>query len=95
LISGFLVANAPCCKTRLIGGCIPDERPCHNRGEYVFWDEFHTTEAWNLVTAIRSYNSYNNLGFTYPMDIKNLAEQETMKELEPINVITSKLSASS
>ncbi|KAI5447612.1 GDSL esterase/lipase At1g29670 isoform X1 [Lathyrus oleraceus] len=91
---GFFVSNAPCCPLRLIGGCIPDERPCYNRSEYVFWDAFHPSEAWNLLTATRSYNSPNS-GFTSPMDIKQLVEQETKMELESTNEITSKLSASS
>ncbi|XP_012568212.1 GDSL esterase/lipase At1g29670-like isoform X2 [Cicer arietinum] len=72
-ISGFGVSNAPCCPSRLTGGCSPNERPCYNRSEYVFWDEFHPTEAWNLFTTIRSYNSCN-LVSTYPMDIKHLVD---------------------
>ncbi|CAI8590936.1 unnamed protein product [Vicia faba] len=93
-ISGFVVPNAPCCPLRLIGGCIPDERPCYNRSEYVFWDAFHPSEAWNLLTARWSYNSHDS-GFTYPMDIKHLVEQETKMELGSTNENTSKLSASS
>ncbi|XP_058763318.1 GDSL esterase/lipase At1g29670-like [Vicia villosa] len=89
-LGGFVVSNAPCCPLRLTGGCIPNERPCNNRNEYVFWDEFHPTEAWNLLTARRSYNSLNS-GFTFPMDIKQLVEQEIKMEVES----TSKLSASS
>ncbi|KEH36667.1 putative triacylglycerol lipase [Medicago truncatula] len=83
---GFLVSNVPCCPS----GCIPDERPCYNRSEYAFWDEVHPTEASNQLYAIRSYNSHNS-GFTYPMDIKNLVEQEIEMELD----FTSQLSASS
>ncbi|XP_045803055.1 GDSL esterase/lipase At1g29660-like [Trifolium pratense] len=83
--NGFLVVNAPCCPSLLVGGlCIPDEKACSNRDEYVFWDQFHTTEAWNQVIATLSYNSF-----------KHLVEQETKMKLEPINEITSQLSASS
>ncbi|WJX22523.1 hypothetical protein P8452_11816 [Trifolium repens] len=83
--NGFVVINAPCCPSFDIGGlCIPDEKPCSNRDEYVFWDQFHTTEAWNQYIAIGSYNSF-----------KHLVEQETKMELEPINEVTSQLSASS
>ncbi|XP_058771401.1 GDSL esterase/lipase At1g29670-like [Vicia villosa] len=91
---GFVVSNAPCCPLRLTGGCIPDERPCNKRNEYVFWDEFHPTEAWNLLTARRSYNSLNS-GFTFPLDIKQLVELEVKMELESTNATASKLSASS
>ncbi|KAI5447611.1 hypothetical protein KIW84_015173 [Lathyrus oleraceus] len=74
--NGFAVSNAPCCPSKYSGECIPEERPCYNRSEYVFWDEFHPTEARNILTAIRSYNSHDS-GFTYPMDIKHLVEHET------------------
>ncbi|KAL5096972.1 hypothetical protein RYX36_001299, partial [Vicia faba] len=90
----FVVSNAPCCPSKLSGECIPDERPCYNRSEYVFWDEFHPTEASNLLTAMRSYDSHNS-GFTYPMDIKHLVEHETKLELESTNEIPSNLGTSS
>ncbi|KAK2393815.1 GDSL esterase/lipase [Trifolium repens] len=93
---GFLVTNAPCCPSRLVGGgCIPDEKPCYNRSEYVFWDDFHPTDAWNQLIAIGSYDDPYSSGYTYPMDIKHLVEQETKMELESINENTSQLSASS
>ncbi|PNY01077.1 GDSL esterase/lipase [Trifolium pratense] len=63
--------------------CFPDERPCYNRSDYVFWDDAHPTEAWNQLTAIRSYEDTDDSGYTYPMDIKQLVEQETMMKLEP------------
>nr|AFK39208.1 unknown [Medicago truncatula]AFK44052.1 unknown [Medicago truncatula] len=88
---GFLVSNAPCCPSRLNGLCIPDERPCYNRSDYVFWDEVHPTEAWYLLFATRMYDSSNNPGFTYPMDFKHLVEQEIEMEYD----ITSQFSASS
>ncbi|CAK8530823.1 unnamed protein product [Lathyrus sativus] len=92
--NGFAVSNAPCCPSKISGECIPEERPCYNRSEYVFWDEFHPTEARNLLTAIRSYDSHDS-GFTYPMDIKHLVEHETKMELESTNEIPSNLSTSS
>ncbi|XP_058749083.1 GDSL esterase/lipase At1g29670-like [Vicia villosa] len=92
--NGFVVSNAPCCPSKLSGGgCIPDDRPCYNRSEYAFWDEFHPTEAWNLLTARRSYNSHDS-GFTYPMDIRHLVEHESKLELESTNEIPSNLSTS-
>lgn len=92
-ISGFLVSNAACCPSGLLGGCIPDQRPCDNRSEYVFWDEFHPTEAWNLFPALTSFDASSNPSFTYPMDIKHLVDQEFKMELELKNEITSQLSA--
>ncbi|RDX58590.1 GDSL esterase/lipase, partial [Mucuna pruriens] len=85
---GFLVSNAACCSTGSSGECIPDRRPCHNRNDYVFWDAFHTTQAWNLLNAIIAYNSTINPSFTYPMDIKHLVDK---MELEFTNESTSQL----
>ncbi|XP_057433362.1 GDSL esterase/lipase At1g29670-like isoform X2 [Lotus japonicus] len=94
LVSGISVTDAACCRTTLHGECIPDERPCYNRNEYVFWDDFHPTEAWNLHTAMKSYDTSSNQAFTHPLDIKNLVlEKDLKKESEFINGITSQLSA--
>ncbi|KAF1881898.1 hypothetical protein Lal_00038540 [Lupinus albus] len=73
--SGLKVLNAGCCSTRTDGQCVPDETPCMNKNEYMFWDQFHTTEASNLLTAIVSYNA-SNTDFTYPMDIKHLVDHQ-------------------
>ncbi|KAI5447609.1 hypothetical protein KIW84_015172 [Lathyrus oleraceus] len=78
----FTASNAPCCPLKYSGECIPEERPCYNRSEYDFWDEFHPTEARNLLTAIRSYNSHD-ICFTYPMDIKHIFEHETKWNWNP------------
>ncbi|KAK7306435.1 hypothetical protein VNO77_44375 [Canavalia gladiata] len=88
--SGFKISKAACCPS----GCVPDQRPCHNRKDYVFWDDFHPTEAWNLINALQSYNSSSNPDFTYPIDIKHLVDKEIMVELEFINESTSQISAS-
>ncbi|TKY71909.1 GDSL esterase/lipase [Spatholobus suberectus] len=90
---GFLVSTAACCLLELSGECIPDRRPCYNRSDYVFWDDFHPTEAWNLLNAITSYNSTIDPAFTYPMDIKHLVDCEIKRELEFTNESTSQLSA--
>ncbi|KAL2341055.1 hypothetical protein Fmac_008995 [Flemingia macrophylla] len=86
---GFLVSDAACCPL----GCIPDQKPCDNRSEYVFWDEVHPSEAWNLLNAISSYNSTVNPAFTYPMNIKNLVGCEIKRDLEFTDKTTSQLSA--
>ncbi|KAK7306434.1 hypothetical protein VNO77_44374 [Canavalia gladiata] len=69
---GLKVFNAPCCPTREDGQCVPNQTPCQNGHEHVFWDQFHTTEAANLNVAMTSYNSSNSPAFTYPMDINHL-----------------------
>ncbi|KAK7245599.1 hypothetical protein RIF29_40446 [Crotalaria pallida] len=68
---GFTVTSASCCPTRADGQCAPNQTPCQNRNQYVFYDQFHPTEAVNLFTAIGSYNA-SNPAFTYPVDIKHL-----------------------
>ena len=71
-VSGFTVANASCCPSLGTNGlCIPNQTPCQNRITYVFWDQFHPTEAANRIIAINSYNGSNRT-LTYPMDIKDL-----------------------
>ncbi|KAI5447608.1 hypothetical protein KIW84_015171 [Lathyrus oleraceus] len=68
------VINAPCCPTREDGMCVPDSVPCPNRDDYVFYDEFHPTEAFNNFSALASYDSSVSPDSTYPMDIKQLAQ---------------------
>ena len=73
-VSGFTVANASCCpSSRTNGLCIPNQTPCENRTTYVFWDQFHPTEAANRIIAINSYNG-SDPALTYPMDIKHLVQ---------------------
>lgn len=79
-ISGFPVSNAACCPS-IIAVCIPNQSPCSDRNEYVFWDQLHFTEEWNLVIAITSYNASNPL-VTYPMDIKHLVDYEFKMRFE-------------
>ncbi|XP_019430525.1 PREDICTED: GDSL esterase/lipase At1g29670-like [Lupinus angustifolius] len=74
-LSGFKVLNAGCCSTRTDGQCVPDKTPCVNKNEYVFWDQFHPTEASSLHTAIASYNA-SNTDLTYPMDINHLVHHQ-------------------
>ncbi|KAK7303037.1 hypothetical protein RJT34_13936 [Clitoria ternatea] len=74
---GFKVLDAPCCPSERNGQCVPNEVPCQNRKEYVFWDEFHTTEAANMIVAITSYNASNE-AFTYPMDIQHLVDHSPL-----------------
>ncbi|XP_020205645.1 GDSL esterase/lipase At1g29670-like isoform X2 [Cajanus cajan] len=59
---GFTVVDAPCCPSGENGQCIPNETPCQNSTAYVFWDEFHTTQAVNRYTAI---GLYNNIKFLF------------------------------
>ncbi|KAG8385377.1 hypothetical protein BUALT_Bualt03G0036700 [Buddleja alternifolia] len=72
---GIRVVNAPCCiVSATTGQCVPNQVPCSNRNEYVFWDNFHPTEIVNLVTATRAYNA-TVPSDAYPVDILRLVQQ--------------------
>ncbi|XP_020203372.1 GDSL esterase/lipase At1g29670 [Cajanus cajan] len=77
----FLVSDAGCCGWGLLGDCIPDEKACYNRSDYVFFDGVHPTEAWNLLNAITSYNSTTDPATAYPVDILHLVDTEIKMEL--------------
>ncbi|TXG47746.1 hypothetical protein EZV62_027040 [Acer yangbiense] len=70
---GFTVTNTGCCGVGRNNGqitCLPQQTPCQNRRQYVFWDAFHPTEAANAVLGRRSYSGSD----CYPIDIQQLAQ---------------------
>ncbi|KAL2341056.1 hypothetical protein Fmac_008996 [Flemingia macrophylla] len=81
----FKVSNAGCCPWGTLGQCIPDQKPCYNRKDYVFFDGVHPTEAWNLLNAITAYNSTSDPATAYPTDILHLVNSEIKEELEFAN----------
>ncbi|CAN6484561.1 unnamed protein product [Victoria cruziana] len=51
---GFSNADSPCCRLGRIRPsltCTPASSLCKDRSKYVFWDEYHPTEAANQVIA--------------------------------------------
>lgn len=73
---GFTVTNIGCCGVGRNNGqitCLPLQTPCQNRNEYIFWDAFHPTEAFNVIFARRSYSAQSSSD-TYPVDIRRLAQ---------------------
>lgn len=73
---GLRVTNAGCCGVGRNNGlitCLPLQRPCSNRKEYLFWDAFHPTEVANTVIASRSYSAQKSSD-AYPTDIRRLAQ---------------------
>ncbi|KAF3789346.1 GDSL esterase/lipase [Nymphaea thermarum] len=51
---GFSNADSPCCRLGRIRPsltCTPASSLCKERSKYVFWDEYHPTEAANQVIA--------------------------------------------
>ncbi|XP_009769554.1 GDSL esterase/lipase At1g29670 [Nicotiana sylvestris] len=73
---GLSVTNAGCCGVGRNNGqitCLPFQRPCRNRDQYLFWDAFHPTEVANVVVGRRSYRAQKSSD-AYPFDISRLAQ---------------------
>ncbi|XP_077229387.1 GDSL esterase/lipase At5g45670-like [Tasmannia lanceolata] len=73
---GFTVTNAGCCGIGRNNGqitCLPLQTPCPNRDQYIFWDAFHPTEAFNKIFASRAYSAQSSSD-AYPIDIRHLAQ---------------------
>ncbi|XP_058095441.1 GDSL esterase/lipase At1g29670-like [Magnolia sinica] len=73
---GFTVTNRGCCGVGRNNGqitCLPLQTPCQNRDEYIFWDAFHPTEAFNVIFAGRCYSAQSSSD-AYPIDIRRLAQ---------------------
>ncbi|XP_010522212.1 PREDICTED: GDSL esterase/lipase At1g29660-like [Tarenaya hassleriana] len=73
---GFKVTKEACCGGGRNHGammCMPGERSCPNRNEFVFWDSYHPTEATIRIVAQRLYRSRSPSDI-YPIDISTLAQ---------------------
>ncbi|WVY94867.1 hypothetical protein V8G54_033955 [Vigna mungo] len=70
---GFTVTNASCCPTGTDLLCDPNQTPCQNRRQYVFWDKFVFTENFNSFLALLAYNG-SNRDFVYPFNISTLVQ---------------------
>ncbi|WCJ27126.1 GDSL esterase/lipase At1g29660 [Euphorbia peplus] len=58
---GFTNVTSGCCPTKSDGLCIPDGIPCSNWTAYVFWDDFHPSEAYNKIVGLESYEAIKTL----------------------------------
>ncbi|XP_062114921.1 GDSL esterase/lipase At1g71691-like [Humulus lupulus] len=69
---GLKEAFKPCCNTTSVGVC-DAKKPiaCKNRDSYAYFDEFHTTQAANMVMASLCFSS---AGACFPYNIKQLAD---------------------
>ncbi|KAG6696108.1 hypothetical protein I3842_09G131100 [Carya illinoinensis] len=73
---GFRVINVGCCGVGRNNGqitCLPNQTPCPNRNEYLFWDAYHPTEAGNAIVGRRAYSA-QSASDAYPIDIRRLAQ---------------------
>jgi hypothetical protein len=72
---GFTVLDRGCCGVGRNNGqitCLPLQRPCENRSQYMFWDAFHPTEAANRIYAAKAFNSTSTAD-AYPINVSQLA----------------------
>ncbi|CAD5180475.1 unnamed protein product [Musa acuminata subsp. malaccensis] len=56
---GFSISNQACCGNGRHGGqlsCLPLQKPCTTRDQYIFWDSFHPTQAANAIIADKCYS---------------------------------------
>jgi hypothetical protein len=70
---GFTVLDRGCCGVGRNNGqitCLPLQRPCEDRSQYMFWDAFHPTEAASRIYAAKAFNSTAD---AYPISISQLA----------------------
>ncbi|OMO65846.1 Lipase, GDSL [Corchorus olitorius] len=52
-------------------GCGSFGQFCEDRTKYVFWDQFHPTEAFNLIAAKQMLDG--GLDYVSPMNLRQLA----------------------
>ncbi|KAK2656431.1 hypothetical protein Ddye_009483 [Dipteronia dyeriana] len=72
---GFSVTDRGCCGIGRNKGqitCLPFSIPCLNRDEYIFWDAYHPTQAFNQIIAEKAFNG--GLTVCYPMNVKQMAQ---------------------
>ncbi|KAM0919174.1 hypothetical protein ACQ4PT_008376 [Festuca glaucescens] len=73
---GLTVTNTGCCGVGRNNGqvtCLPYQTPCANRGEYLFWDAFHPSEAANILVGRRAYSAALPSD-VHPVDLQTLAQ---------------------
>ncbi|CAN1293875.1 GDSL esterase/lipase At1g71691, partial [Linum perenne] len=71
---GFSVVNRGCCGIGRNAGqitCLPFQTPCNERGQYIFWDAFHPTEAVNVLMGKKAFDG--DINYVYPINIQQLA----------------------
>ena len=76
VVSGFKHQHSACCgggrsKGQII--CLPLlPLECHNRSQYVFWDPYHPTDAFNAIVAKGAFQG--TLQAAHPMNVQQLVE---------------------
>ncbi|KAF6167320.1 hypothetical protein GIB67_043181 [Kingdonia uniflora] len=73
---GFKYTNIACCGAGRLNSILlcTEDVPfvCPDRSEYVFWDPFHPSDAFNAIVSEQAYGG--KLQDTYPMNVKQLLQ---------------------
>lgn len=73
--AGFREVASACCgggRLNAQTGCTPNATYCSNRGEYLFWDGVHGTQATSKKGALAIFSAPPQMGFAAPINFKQL-----------------------
>lgn len=73
--AGFRDVASACCgggRLNAQAPCAPNATYCSNRGEYLFWDGVHGTQATSKKGALAIFSAPPKMGFAAPINFKQL-----------------------
>ncbi|KAG0534200.1 hypothetical protein BDA96_04G259300 [Sorghum bicolor] len=73
--AGFREVASACCgggRLNAQTGCTPNATYCSDRGEYLFWDGVHGTQATSKKGAVAIFSAPPQMGFAAPINFKQL-----------------------
>ncbi|KAJ1280978.1 hypothetical protein BS78_04G273600 [Paspalum vaginatum] len=73
--AGFTEVARACCgggRLNAQTGCTPNATYCANRGQYLFWDGVHGTQATSRKGAVVIFSAPPQMGFAAPINFKQL-----------------------
>ncbi|CAD6242470.1 unnamed protein product [Miscanthus lutarioriparius] len=73
--AGFREVASACCgggRLNAQTGCTPNATYCSHRGEYLFWDGVHGTQATSKKGALAIFSAPPQMGFAAPINFKQL-----------------------
>ncbi|KAF3333148.1 GDSL esterase/lipase 7 [Carex littledalei] len=76
---GFVTTTDACCGLGKYGGmvmCLFPEMACKNATNHVWWDEFHPTEAVNLILADDVWSG-KHIDMCFPMNLQDMIAHKT------------------
>lgn len=75
MLKDFTVLDYACCGGGPFGadGCNSSATVCQNRSNYLFWDDYHPTNAATGVAANMMFGDTTGL-FVHPINVQQLVE---------------------